>query len=340
MLSALYAGHRNIRIELRHVDPPSAGQVQIAVAYTGLCGTDLHIVHGHLDARIAPPQVIGHEMSGTIAAIGDQVEGWSVGDPVTVMPLSWDGTCPACEAGHSHVCHHLGLFGIDSPGSLQERWNVPAHTVVALPKHMLLRHGALVEPTAVAVHDVRCGDVQRGDKVVVIGGGPIGVLIAFVVRELGAEPLVIEIDEQRLATVSRLGFRTLNPTITDQGGAVEEWTAGAGADVVFEVSGSSVAVRAATALAKVRGRIVVVAIHPLPREIDLHQVFLRELTIVGARVYERLDFVTAVDLLSRGAIPAESLITSIVPLRDAQRAIAELEGGRAMKILIEVAGSS
>ena len=234
-----------------------------------------------------------------------------------------------------HVCHNLALFGIDSPGSLQERWNVPAHTLVALPKDMPLSHAALVEPTAVAVHDVRRGDVQRGDKVVVIGGGPIGVLIAFVAREMGAEPMVIEIDEQRLATVSGLGFRTLNPSATDQEGAVNEWTDGAGADVVFEVSGSSAAVLSATALAKVRGRIVVVAIHPLPREIDLQRVFLRELTIVGARVYERDDFVPAVDLLSGGAIPADLLITDIVPLRQTQRAFAELEAGRAMKILID-----
>ena len=155
-------------------------------------------------------------MSGTIAAIGDQVEGWSVGDPVTVMPLIWDGTCPACKAGDVHVCHSLALFGIDRPGSLQERWNVPAPTLVSLPKDMPLSHAALVEPTAVAVHDVRRGDVQRGDKVVVIGGGPIGVLIAFVAREMGAEPMVIEIDEQRLATVSGFGFRTLNPSATDQ----------------------------------------------------------------------------------------------------------------------------
>jgi 2-desacetyl-2-hydroxyethyl bacteriochlorophyllide A dehydrogenase len=340
MLTARYAGHRSIRIEEHQADPPAAGEVQIAVAYTGLCGTDLHILHGHLDARISPPQIIGHEMSGTIAVVGDQVEGWSVGDPVTVMPLIWDGICPACVAGHAQVCHKLALFGIDSPGSLQERWNVPAHTLVGLPKELELQDAALVEPTAVAVHDVRRGGVQRGDKVVVIGGGPIGVLIAFVARELGAEPMIIEIDEQRLATVSGLGFRTLNPSATDQEGAVNEWTDGAGADVVFEVSGSSVAVLSATALAKVRGRIVVVAIHPLPREIDLQRVFLRELTIVGARVYERDDFITAVDLLSRGAVPAASLITTIVPLRDAPRALDELASGRAMKILIEVGAGS
>lgn len=336
MLTARYVGHGSIWIEEHQADPPSAREVQIAVAYTGLCGTDLHILHGHLDARITTPQVIGHEMSGTIAAIGDQVEGWSVGDPVTVMPLSWDGTCPACEAGNVHVCHNLTLFGIDRPGSLQERWNVPAHTLVTLPKDMPLHHAALVEPTAVAVHDVRRGDVQRGDKVVVIGGGPIGVLIAFVAREMGAEPIVIEIDEQRLATVGGLGIRTLNPSASDQEGAVNEWTDGAGADVVFEVSGSSAAVLSATALAKVRGRIVVVAIHPIPREMDLQRVFWRELTIVGARVYQRDDFVAAIDLLSSGAIPADPLITDIIPLRHTQRALTELEGGGAMKILIEV----
>src|SRR6478735_6862265 len=107
MRNAAYIGDRSIEVGESEPVAPAAGEVQIAVAYTGLCGTDLHILHGHLDARIKIPQVIGHEMSETIAAIGEQVEGWSVGDPVTVMPLSWDGTCPACEAGDFHVCHFL-----------------------------------------------------------------------------------------------------------------------------------------------------------------------------------------------------------------------------------------
>src|SRR4029077_3506567 len=115
----------------------------------------------------------------------------------------------------------------------------------------------------------------------------------------------IEIDEHRLATVCRLDIRALKPPASDQEGAGNEWTGGAGGDVVFEVSGSSAAVLSATALAKVRGRIVVVAIHPIPREMDLQRVFWRELTIVGARVYRRDDFVAAIDLLSIGAIPAD-----------------------------------
>ncbi|WP_150307789.1 zinc-dependent alcohol dehydrogenase [Planctomonas psychrotolerans] len=336
MRTATYIGGGAVREATADPIPPAAGEVQIAVAYTGLCGTDLHIMHGHMDARVSMPLVFGHEMSGTIAAVGDGVESWAVGDPVTVMPLDWDGTCPACLAGNSHICQNLDFLGIDSPGALQELWNVPAATLVALPAELRLDHAALVEPVAVAVHDVRRAGISGGEKVVVIGGGPIGVLIATVARRFGGEVVVAEVDEARRAQVEELGFATLDPRAVDQVAWVEEWTGGAGADVVFEVSGAAAAVLGATDLAKVRGTIVVVAIHPTPREINLQRVFWRELSILGARVYQRVDFETAVDLLAAGDIPADLLITRIVPLADTQAAFADLEAGRAMKILIDV----
>ncbi len=120
-----------------------------------------------------------------------------------------------------------------------------------------------------------------------IGGGPIGILIATVARHSGADVVVIEVDEGRRSRIDALGFTTLDPLAEDQVAWVEEWTDGAGADVVFEVSGAAAAVLGATALAKVRGTIVVVAIHPTPREIDLQRVFWRELRLLGARVYQR-----------------------------------------------------
>ncbi|MEP6842717.1 MAG: zinc-binding dehydrogenase, partial [Pseudolysinimonas sp.] len=199
-----------------------------------------------------------------------------------------------------------------------------------------LDHAALVEPVAVAVHDVRRADLQPGQKVVVIGGGPIGVLIASVAREFGGEVVVIELDPNRRAQIDALGFTTLDPRETDQVAWVTEWTGGAGADVVFEVSGAAQAVLGATDLAKVRGTLVVVAIHPVPREINLQRLFWRELSILGARVYQRVDFETAVELLTRGVIPAELLITRIVALDETQEAFADLEAGRAMKILVAV----
>lgn len=336
MLTAQYTGDRTITVAELDATPPAPGEVQIRVAYTGLCGTDLHILHGNMDARVHTPLTFGHEMSGTIAAVGDGVTGWAVGDAVTVMPLDWDGTCPACLAGNQHICQNLNFIGIDSPGSLQELWNVPAEVLVALPAGLRLDHAALVEPVAVAVHDVRRANLQPGQKAVVIGGGPIGVLIASVAREFGGEVVVIELDANRRAQIDALGFTTLDPRETDQVARVNEWTGGAGADVVFEVSGAAQAVLGATDLAKVRGTLVVVAIHPVPREINLQRLFWRELSILGARVYQRVDFETAVELLANGVIPAELLITRIVPLDETQEAFADLEAGRAMKILVAV----
>jgi (R,R)-butanediol dehydrogenase/meso-butanediol dehydrogenase/diacetyl reductase len=340
VLTASYVGDHTITVAEATPVPPAAGQVQIKVAYTGLCGTDLHILHGNMDARVTTPLIFGHEMSGTIAALGDGVTGWSVGDAVTVMPLDWDGTCPACLAGNQHICQNLNFIGIDSPGSLQGYWNVPAGVLVALPASLRLDYAALVEPTAVAVHDVRRGNVVPGDKVVVIGGGPIGVLIASVAREFGGSVVVIELDPNRRAQIGALGFETLDPRETNQVDWVTEWTGGAGADIVFEVSGAAAAVLGATDLAKVRGTLVVVAIHPIPREINLQRLFWRELSILGARVYQRTDFEKAVELLDGGVIPAELLITKVVPLSETQDAFADLENGLAMKILIDVQAAS
>lgn len=338
MLSAQYAGDNKIEIIEREGVAPSSGEVQIAVAYTGLCGTDIHILHGSMDQRVKKPLVFGHEMSGVISALGDGVSNWSIGDKVTVMPLDWDSTCPACVSGNEHICHNLNFMGIDSPGALQGTWNVPEKTLVRLPQSISLEHAALVEPVAVAVHDVRRAAIIQGDKVVVIGGGPIGVLVATVAKNFGAEVLVIEVDSGRRKQIAELGFEVLDPIADDQENFVNSWTSGAGADVVFEVSGAAAAVLGATSLAKARGTVVVVAIHPTPRPIDLQKVFWRELTILGARVYQRQDFEKAVELISNGVIPVEALITKVVNLSDTASAFDQLASGRAMKVLVDVGG--
>lgn len=339
MLSAQYVGNATMRVVDTPVQPPAAGEVQIDVAYTGICGTDLHILHGSMDARVAIPATIGHEMSGRIAALGSEVDGWSVGDAVTVMPLEWDGSCPACLAGHRHICQNLTFVGIDSPGALQGRWNVRADLLVPLPDDLPLTHAALVEPVAVAVHDVRRGEVAAGDHVVILGGGPIGVLIAVVARDAGASVVVSEPDPRRRATVEALGFDTIDPSAVDLVATVEGRTGGAGADVVFEVSGAAPAVLAATAVAKVRGTVVVVAIHPRPVPIDLQRMFWRELRVLGARVYERRDFERAVELIASGTVPAERLITSVVPITEVAQAFSALQSGQAMKVLVDCQAS-
>ncbi|GAB2934002.1 hypothetical protein GCM10027075_37950 [Streptomyces heilongjiangensis] len=257
------------------------------------------------------------------------------------MPLRWDGTCPACRAGHRHVCRHLDFIGIDSPGAMQQRWTVPASTLVPLPESLPLDRAALVEPTAVAVHDVGRAGVGEGERAVVVGGGPVGVLIALVARAAGAEVRVVELNTHRRALAAALGLTVWDPAADDIGALVDTWTAGSGADVAFEVSGAAGGVDTAVDVLGVRGRLCLVAIHPRPREVDLHRFFWRELTLVGARLYDRSDFERAVALVADGTIPADRLISRIVPLTQAPAAFEALEGGGdVMKILVDCAAGT
>jgi (R,R)-butanediol dehydrogenase / meso-butanediol dehydrogenase / diacetyl reductase len=335
MPSALYTGGRTFTVVDGETRPPGPDEVRIEVAYTGICGTDLHIRHGAMDNRVRPPAVIGHEMAGRLVDIGTGVSGWSVGDPVTVVPLLWCGRCPACRAGHQHICHDLVFVGIDAPGSLQGSWTVPARLLARLPPGVPLRRAALVEPTAVAVHDVRRAAVVPGEHAVVVGGGPIGLLIAHVAAIAGANVLIVEVDGRRRAVAARLGLSVVDPAAVDVPSLVTDWTSGAGAAVAFEVSGSAAGVRTATDVLAARGRLVVVAIHPVPREVDLFRLFWRELSVAGARVYERADVERAVDLIARGDVPADDLITRVVPIQRVNEAFDALERGDEVKVLVD-----
>jgi (R,R)-butanediol dehydrogenase / meso-butanediol dehydrogenase / diacetyl reductase len=333
--AAAYAGDKTFLVSITDVSRPGRNEVQVAVAYTGICGTDLHIFHGDMDGRVTRPAVIGHEMSGRIAAVGSDVSGWRIGDPVTVLPVRSCGQCPACRAGNSHVCQNLVFLGIDAPGSLQTRWNVPADLVVALPDGLPLERAALVEPTAVAVHDVRRSGLVPGETAVVIGGGPVGLLIATVAREAGARVLVVEPDARRREIAEALGFQVADPAEVDVPGSVNDLTDGGGAAVAFEVSGAAAGVTTAVDVLGVRGRLVMVAIHPQPRPVNLHRFFLRELQLLGARLYDRRDFEQAVTLVATGVVPADALISAVVPLDEVASAFASLESGAGiMKVLV------
>lgn len=331
MSAVCYLGEH--RIDVRAAEPrsPGAGEVEIAVAYTGICGTDLHILHGAMDARVTLPAVLGHEMSGVVSRLGPGVDHVAVGDAVTVMPLDWCGDCPACRTDNEHICHNLDFLGIDSPGSMQSHWIAPARVVVQLPDGLSLETAALAEPAAVAVHDVRRAELQPGEKVVVVGGGPIGLLVASVAQAYGGEVLVLEPNEARRAFARDLGLRMEDPTEAD----VRGWTDGAGVPVAFEVSGAPAGIESAIQSLAVRGRLVVVAIHAQPPPVNLFQVFWRELTLIGARVYRREDFEEALRLLAAGAIPAERLVTSVRHIDDAAAAFAALEQGSELKVLID-----
>jgi 2-desacetyl-2-hydroxyethyl bacteriochlorophyllide A dehydrogenase len=338
MKAAFYEGHETIRVGDCLPVEPETGQVRIRVSHCGICGTDLHIFHGKMDHRVKVPAVIGHEMSGVIESLGAGVENWKPGDRVTVRPLDPCNDCPACRAGHSHICQRLKFIGIDSPGAMQGLWTVPAHALHRLPDALTMEQGALVEPIAVACHDVRLGDVRAGEYVVVQGGGPIGALVALVAQTTGARVVLTEVNPFRLELARSLGLDAVNPLEVDLPALVDEQTGGAGADAVFEVTGSAAGAAMMTKLPRTRGRIVMVAIYSEPPKVDLFRFFWRELRLFGARVYEPQDFDAAIALAAAGRLPLEKLVTNVCPLEELEWGMRQLEkGGPVMKVLINCA---
>jgi len=339
--AAFYRGDKSFSVEQVAPIAPSPGEVSVKIAYCGICGTDMHVFHGNMDARVGHERIIGHEMSGVVHALGEGVGGPPIGTKVVVRPLQACGDCPACTDGHDHICHNLKFLGLDTDGAMQDIWTVPAHTLHALPDDLPLDHAALIEPVAVACHDVRLSELQAGENVVVIGGGPIGILVAMIARDAGGNVLISEVNEHRLAVASGLGFQTVNPAKTNLVSEVNSATGGKGAEVVFEVSGTQPGVDAMTAVAATRARIVMVAIHAQKPLIDLFQFFWRELKLVGARVYEPEDYDKAIKAIATGAIECETVITDVTPLADIQSAFEALDRSpTAMKSLIKVSGDA
>jgi 2-desacetyl-2-hydroxyethyl bacteriochlorophyllide A dehydrogenase len=337
MKAAFYVGNTTMTSGPQPAIEPGIGQAQIKVAYCGICGTDLHIFHGKMDRRVHLPQIVGHEMSGTISALGPGVEGFSVGEAVTVMPLDPCNNCPACRAGHNHICQNLKFMGIDTPGAMQTYWTVPAHTLHHLPASLPFHTAAVVEPVSVACHAVRLGSVEAGKYVVVLGGGPIGTLVALVAKSNGARVLVSEINPYRLKLLREIDLEAMDPRQEDFPRHVIDQTEGAGADVVFEVTGSAASAELMTKLPRTRGRIVVVAIFADPPKVDLFRFFWRELQLRGTRVYEHQDFEAGIRLAASGSLPLERLITQTYPLEQVQMGLEQMErGGAVMKVLVEV----
>lgn len=335
MKALFYEGDHSFTLKTVELTPLNAGEVRLKMAYVGVCGTDVHIYHGKMDGRVKPPQIIGHEVSGEIVELGEGVSGWEIGDKVTVRPLNPGPQVPS-DNGFRHIGQNLKFIGIDSSGGMQQYWNVPAFTLHRLPVNLSLKLGALIEPLAVACHDIRLAELKVSEVVVVLGGGPIGLLIALTARQKGARVMISEVNANRISFIQSLGFEIANPLDQDMVKAVEDFSAGAMADVVFEVSGVQAAVSTMTQLCRVRGRIIMVAIHAEPRQVDLFRFFWKEIRLIGARVYEPEDFEEAIGLAASGILPLEKLITETAPLSAAKQVFETIDKNPAgMKYILE-----
>ncbi len=315
---------------------PGVGEVRLDVAFCGVCGTDVHIYHGVMDQRVGPPQTVGHEASATVAELGEGVTNVKVGDKVAVRPLKFGEPHPF-DKGFPHVGKNLKFIGIDEQGAFQNSWTVPDYTLHKLPEELSLKHGAFIEPLAVACHDVKIGRVTKDEHCLVIGGGPIGTLIAFVLREKGAKVIISEVNETRLEMLADLGFETINPIKDNLMEKIEGLTNGAMIDCAFEVSGSQAGVQTMTDVVNVRGRIVMVAIHGgEQKKVDLFKFFWSEIELLGARLYQEEDYEEAIRIASSGAIPFDTLVTKVDSLENIQKIFEEIDNNPAgMKYLID-----
>jgi 2-desacetyl-2-hydroxyethyl bacteriochlorophyllide A dehydrogenase len=337
MRASFYERNRRFRIGEAPVPAPAAGEALLRVRRVGICGTDLHIFQGHLDHRIPLGGTIGHEtLAEVVEAPADS--GFRPGERVVVEPLKVCGACRACRMGAAYLCYRLRVMGVEEPGGMQEYWAVPAARMLRVPATLGDDEAAVIEPLAVATHDVRRAEVKAGDAALVIGGGPIGALIAMVARRRGARVAVSEVNPFRVDILRKLGLEVVGPG-QDLKGFVEAWTDGDGADVVFEVTGNPAAVRAMTDLVRVWGTISMVAIHGEPLPVDLYRFFARELTMHGSRLYSRADWEEAIGLAAAGAVSLAPLVTRKIPLEALQQGMEEtLRGGPVMKVLIDLVG--
>jgi (R,R)-butanediol dehydrogenase / meso-butanediol dehydrogenase / diacetyl reductase len=335
MRASFYRGHGTFETGSAPEPVPGAGEALLRIRRVGICGTDLHIFQGHLDHRVPQGGVIGHETFAHVVS-APEASPFQPGDRVVVEPVQFCGACGACRRGATYLCRHLKVLGVDAPGSMQEYWTVPADRLLKLPDAVSDALAPLIEPLAVAVHDVGRARVQPGDAVVVFGGGPIGTLIAMVCRSRGARVRVVEINPFRLDLLKTLGFDAIGPG-EDVVSLVHAWTDGDGADVAFEVSGDPAAARLVTDVVRVWGTVAVIAIYADPAPINLYAMFARELTMQGSRLYTRGAWEEAIRLAASGGVDLAPLVSRVIRLEDLQSGMEEaVGGGPLMKVFVDM----
>jgi (R,R)-butanediol dehydrogenase/meso-butanediol dehydrogenase/diacetyl reductase len=308
MRAGLFLGEENVQVRELEKPKPKRGEALLKVSYAGICGTDMMIYAGK-HPRAKPPVALGHEFSGVIVEAGGDTS-FLPGERVVVEPTLSCGICEACASGQPHVCKTLRLIGIDYDGGFSEYVAVPLHRLHRIPEGLLDSHAALTEPLAVAVHTVRRSNMKVGDNIVILGGGPIGLLIGLVAQQAGAQQIIVsDISPYRLAKAKELGFVAVDAKETNVSEKVMELTGGIGADIVFEVAGTAATAIQMVEAIKIQGQIVVVSLFKQPPTVDLAKMHFKEISLTTTRCYSSRDFGTAIQFMALGRIDLSPIIS-------------------------------
>lgn len=326
MKAAVFYGTKDVRIEDVKEPVVSAGKVKVAVAWTGICGSDLHAYHHGLGVAYEEhpisgrkvPLILGHELSGTVTEIGEGVSNVAIGDKVAIEPNLHCGQCESCRKGNYHMCEvsNAGFIGLAADGGFAEFVVADAKYFHKLPNEMSLEEGALVEPTAVAFHAVRKSRLKVGESAAIFGAGPIGLLTLLCAQAAGAsETFVIDVSEERLNKAKELGATyTINPLNEDAVAKIMEVT-GNGVAVAFEAAGAQPTVTSALNSLKKQGTLLVIAGFAGEITINPNALLFKEANIVFSLAYAN-EFPEVIKLISEGRLDVKQVMTKKIQLDD------------------------
>lgn len=328
-------------VALQDVEEPVAapGQVKIRVQAAGLCGTDLHIYKDEF--RSFPPVVLGHEVAGEVAEVGEGVSGIEIGARVTTETyFSTCGVCRYCRNGQNNLCLNRRSIGSAVNGGFTQYLVVPAKNIHRLPPDVDFQAGALTEPLACVVHGVlSTPTVAPGDVAVIAGPGAIGLLTLQVVKAAGATVIVLgtDADESRLEQARNLGADyTINVQRENPAPLVADVTPeGLGADVVYECSGAGPAAQQLLELVRRRGRFVQIGLFGKPVAWDLDQICFKELVVTGSNASTPPAWVRALQLLASGSVRTAPLISHVFDVTDWQQAFDTFEARTGVKMILQ-----
>lgn len=331
-------------VEFREVEIPEVGEqdVKLRIRAIGICGSDIHVFHG-THPYTGYPVVQGHEVCGDVVEVGGAVTDVQVGDRVVVQPQVACGTCEQCVAGMYHICDELKVMGFQTTGLGSDYYVLPANRVTVVPGDMSSFETAGLEPLAVAVHAVARPATVKDKSVLVIGGGPVGNLVAQVAKALGASKVLLsELSPYRRQMAEDCGIQLVGdgslPVTPEQ---TREAFGGALADVVFECVGAGATVASTLDLVRKGGTVVIVGVVGAPVAINMGFVQDHELTIVGSAMYQDPDFTEAARLVAEGLVRVDFLVSRVMPFDEYPEAykVADTERDSLMKVYVEVSNS-
>ncbi len=350
MKAAVYHGIEDIRIEDIAKPTCKPDEVMIKVHYCAICGTDVRIYFsGH--KKVVPPAVIGHEIVGTVAEIGNRVNepGLVIGDKVSVVTSMGCENCKMCKKGLYNLCPDTKAIGYFYPGGYAEYVVMPAagirqKALLKLPENISMKEGALIEALSCAINGQSYLHVGPGDTVVIYGGGPIGLFHAVLAQASGAERVIISDPAfDRLEKFGRQfdGLILLDPSKTSVKEEVMKLTGGYGADVVITACPAKKAQIEGLELLGSKGRISLFG--GLPKDdsfinIDSNIIHYKELSVFGAFASNRKDYIRAAELIASHKIDAGKFITRLLPLERITEGISMVKKGEALKCVIEIGG--